>query len=49
MRRPGIPGSHRAMAMRRIAWFVLFWALGVCGLAAAAFLLKCLMHAAGMR
>lgn len=49
MQGPGRPGSPRAMAVRRIVWFVLFWALGVGGLAVAAFLLKCLMHAAGMR
>lgn len=49
MQGPGAPTSGRARAMRRIAWFVLFWALGVGGLAVAAFLLKWLMHAAGMR
>jgi hypothetical protein len=34
---------------RRLCWFVLLWAGGVSGLAAAAWLLKAVMIAAGMR
>ena len=34
---------------RRVGWFILLWAAGVGALAALAWLLRGLMHAAGMR
>lgn len=41
--------GRRSLLLRRLAWFAGLWAAGVAGLAVAAWLLKALMHAAGMR
>ena len=35
--------------VRRLGWFILLWAAGVGALAALAWLLRGLMHVAGMR
>ncbi len=35
--------------IRRLGWMLLLWAAGVAALAAIAFLIRLVMHAAGMR
>jgi hypothetical protein len=39
----------KSLWMRRLGWMVALWALGVAALGAVAWLLRVLMHAAGMK
>ena len=39
----------RSLWMRRLGWMLGLWLLGVAALGAVAWLLRVLMHAAGMR
>lgn len=45
----GKGGAGRREWLRRIGWMVLLWLGGVLTLSAVAFLIRIIMHAAGMR